>query len=184
MNKNPSIEEKTLGICALATWIFIAVFYGTKGVVKVLREKNMQKIIDNYGCIIEKYASYYDVDPLLVTAVILRESSGNPDSTNPYSSAKGLMQLLDGTAREMGVTNSFDPEQNIMGGTKYLSLQVHKFGDIQLGVAAYKAGSGTIEKYNNTIPQNDIGKTQDYVNKVMNSYSAVTSDVWQALVCQ
>lgn len=184
MNKSPvtRIENETLntlGICALVGVVSFAVFYGTKGIVKKLREKNMQRIIDNYGCIIQKYASRYGVDPMLVTAVILRESSGNPNATNKYSSAKGLMQLIDSTAKDMGVTNSFDPEQNIMGGTKYLSLQLQKFGDMSTSVAAYHDGPGNVEESNYAM--SDTTKT--YVNRVMNSYNAVTSDVWQELVC-
>jgi len=81
---------------------------------------------NTYFPIIQKAACEYDLDPFLIQAVIQQESNGNPDAISSKG-AKGLMQLIDSTAEILGVENSFDPEENIMGGTQYLKDMLNQF---------------------------------------------------------
>jgi len=107
----------------------------------------------------------------LIKAVISVESNFNPNAKNPQSTAKGYMQLIDGTAKEMGVKNSYDPQQNIDGGTKYLALQMQKFGDMPSAVAAYYAGPGRIETLKRLWPKDWQSRLKpdekQYVQKVL-----------------
>lgn len=124
--------------------------------------------IQSFHDIIIKASRSYDVDPALVYAVISRESSGNPQLVSS-AGAKGLMQLMDGTAQELGVTDSFDPEENILGGTRYLKQMLNRFdGDLRLALAAYNAGPGAVEKYGGIPPYRE---TVNYVDRVMESYA-------------
>lgn len=100
----------------------------------------------------------------LVAAVVQTESGGNPQAVSS-SGAKGLMQLMDGTAAEFGVTNAFDPQQNLNAGSQYLSSLLQKYqGNEQLAVAAYNAGSGAVDQYGGVPP---YPETQQYVQKVL-----------------
>ena len=104
------------------------------------------------------------VDPDLVRAVAKVESGGNANAVS-HAGAKGLMQLMDGTARSVGVTDSFDPMQNATGGARYLRQMLNRFGgDVTKALAAYNAGPGTVEKYGGTPP---FAETQNYVRKVL-----------------
>jgi soluble lytic murein transglycosylase-like protein len=116
---------------------------------------------------VEAVARKYDVDPLLVHSVIHVESGYNPHAVSPKG-AQGLMQLMPGTARRFGVSNSFDPRENIEGGVRYLKYLSSIFDDMRLAVAAYNAGEGAVWKYNNRIPP--YRETQDYVAKVGKRY--------------
>lgn len=104
--------------------------------------ETMKKIYDS----VNKYAKQYGVDPNLVLAVIKNESDFK---TNDVSStgAVGLMQLMPGTARDLGVTNSYDIDENIKGGVKLLKEDLDKYnGDVRMAYMAYGAGSGTMQK--------------------------------------
>jgi len=104
------------------------------------------------------------VDPDLVRAVAKVESGGNANAVS-HAVAKGLMHLMDGTARSVGVTDSFDPMQNATGGARYLRQMLNRFGgDVTKALAAYNAGPGTVEKYGGTPP---FAETQNYVRKVL-----------------
>ena len=78
------------------------------------------------------------------------------------------MQLIDSTAKEQGVTDSFDPRQNIMAGSKYLKKMINRFGDLKLGLAAYNAGPGNVNKYGGMPP---FSETKNYVERVTSQMS-------------
>ncbi len=121
--------------------------------------------VGKYSDIIDEAAGKYDVKPNLVKAVIAAESGGKADSLSSKN-AKGLMQLVDTTSKEVGVTNAFDPRENIMGGTKYLKNLIDKFsGDTEMALASYNAGPGAVEQYGGVPP---FTETQNYVKKVKN----------------
>jgi hypothetical protein len=120
--------------------------------------------IETFDDIITYYAGLYGLDKALVYAVIKQESNGNPYAVSS-AGARGLMQLMPGTASDMGVRDIFDPVQNIAGGTQYLSKMKKLFGnDITLALAGYNAGPGNVRKYGNKVPP--FRETQDYVRRV------------------
>lgn len=111
----------------------------------------------------------YDVkiDSNLVKSVIRQESGFNPKATS-HVGAKGLMQLMPSTAKELGVFNSENPYQNVRGGVKYLAQQLKNFdGNLQKALAAYNAGPGAVKKYNGIPP---FPETKNYVEKIMDNY--------------
>lgn len=112
--------------------------------------------------LVEETARAHDIDPLLVHSVIAVESNYDPFALSPKG-AEGLMQLIPSTARRFGVTNSFDPKQNIEGGVKYLKYLKTLFKDDRLALAAYNAGEGAVQKYGTVPPYQE---TRDYVQKV------------------
>jgi hypothetical protein len=116
---------------------------------------------------VEETAKNLDVSPLLVDSVIQVESNYNPYAISPKG-AQGLMQLMPATARRFGVKNSFDPQQNIEGGVRYLKFLQETFQDDRLAVAAYNAGEKAVTKYGNVPPYRE---TVDYVAKVGRKYS-------------
>jgi Rod binding domain-containing protein len=120
--------------------------------------------LNNYDELIQNASDTHKVPENLIKAVITAESAGKQDAKSS-AGAKGLMQLMDGTASDLGVNNSFDPAQNIMGGSKYLGMMLNKFnGDVKLALAAYNAGPGNVDKYNGVPP---FKETQAYINRVL-----------------
>ena len=100
----------------------------------------------------------------LIKAVILQESGGDARAVSGKG-AKGLMQLMDATAAELGVSNPFNPVENIRGGARYLAGLLREFkGDLELALASYNAGIGTVKRYGGVPP---YGETREYVKKVM-----------------
>ena len=127
---------------------------------------------NQFDSLIQEAAQKYGVDPNLVKSVIKQESGFNPNAKSGVGSW-GLMQLMPGTARELGVKNAFDPRQNIMGGTKYLSQQLKTFGgDVKKALAAYNAGAGNVKKYGGVPP---FKETQNYVKNITADYSNRTA---------
>ncbi|HEV7242828.1 MAG TPA: lytic transglycosylase domain-containing protein [Thermoanaerobaculia bacterium] len=116
-----------------------------------------------YNDIIVAAAQKFDVDAALVSAVIKAESDYNPRIVS-HKGARGLMQLMPATAKRFGVSNSFDPEENIHAGTRYLRWLLKTFdGNADLAVAAYNAGEGNVWKYDGVPP---FRETVNYINRI------------------
>ena len=112
--------------------------------------------------LVKEAAKNFDVNPLLVDSVIQVESNYNPFAVSPKG-AQGLMQLMPSTAQRFGVTDSFDPKQNIEAGVRYLKLLQDTFQDDRLAIAAYNAGEKAVAKYKDVPP---YPETVSYVAKV------------------
>ncbi|MCK5504288.1 MAG: lytic transglycosylase domain-containing protein [Thermodesulfovibrionia bacterium] len=110
----------------------------------------------------------YKIEPSLVSALIKVESNWDHKAVSQRG-AKGLMQLMPSTAKDMNVNNPFNPEENIEGGMRYLRYLLDKFdGDIALALAAYNAGPGKIQKYKGMPP---ILETKQYVERILSIYN-------------
>ncbi|WP_456271796.1 lytic transglycosylase domain-containing protein [Bacillus sp. AK031] len=119
--------------------------------------------------IISKAAELYKLPRKLISAVISQESNFNSNAVS-HAGASGLMQLMPATARSLGVTDIFDPEQNILAGTKYLRQMMDKYdGNLEMALAAYNAGPGNVDKYSGIPP---FKETIQYVQKVSQKFYA------------
>lgn len=115
----------------------------------------------------------YGIDPLLIYAQMSQESSFKLKATS-YKGASGLMQLMPATARRFGVTNIYDPKQNIEGGVKYMRWLLDQFGgDVVLALAGYNAGEGAVWKYGNRVPP--YNETQEYVRRITARYNSISN---------
>jgi soluble lytic murein transglycosylase-like protein len=118
---------------------------------------------------INDHALAQDLDPKLVEALIRVESAFNSRAVS-NKGAMGLMQLMPGTALELGVEDAFDVEENLRGGTAYLRSLIDRFsGDLTLALAGYNAGPGAVEKYSGVPPYQE---TTEYVRRVLAAYGA------------
>ncbi|AGA58459.1 MAG: lytic transglycosylase domain-containing protein [Thermobacillus sp.] len=130
-----------------------------------------------YDPLIRQSAERYGIDPALVKAVVRTESAFNPRAVS-RAGAKGLMQLMDATARSLGVADPYDPAQNVAGGTRYLAWLLGKYdGNVKAALAAYNAGPGRVDRLGiltdeafdekrSLLPE----ETQNYVAKVLDAF--------------
>jgi len=128
--------------------------YSTVGKAKILK-------------IIKEMAKKYNVDAKLVMAIAKIESDYNPRSVSP-TGAKGIMQLMDKTAKEYGVNNPLNVKQNIKGGILFLKHLINKYHNVKLVAAAYNAGETAVDSYGGIPPYRE---TQRYVKKFLKAYS-------------
>lgn len=119
--------------------------------------------VSDYSSQIASAAATYGLDPSLLSAVISAESAGNPNAISPVG-AQGLMQLMPATGASLGVTNPFDPTQNINAGAQYLSQLISQFGDVSTALAAYNFGPGNVSSGKSWPTE-----TVNYVNKILGS---------------
>jgi soluble lytic murein transglycosylase-like protein len=124
-----------------------------------------------YAEAIANAAARHGLDPKLLHAVVLVESAYRPSVCSP-AGACGLTQLMPGTAAELGVTDRFDPAENLRGGADYLARQMLRFGDLRLALAAYNSGPSRVARLGR-IP--GIPETQAYVTRVIDCYLALTA---------
>jgi Rod binding domain-containing protein len=120
--------------------------------------------VSQWNAFIDQASATYNLDPSLISAVMARESGGNAGAVSAKG-AKGLMQLMDSTATDLGVGNVYNPSENIMAGAKYLRQMLDQFdGDETLALAAYNAGPAAVQQYNGVPP---YPETRNYVNSVL-----------------
>jgi soluble lytic murein transglycosylase-like protein len=142
----------------------------TAAAVRSTRPTASRSVRERFEPLIQEHASRHALRPDLVRAVIQVESGFNPRARS-NKGAMGLMQLMPATARDFGVTDPYDPAQNIRAGTKYLRQLIDRYdGNEELALAAYNAGSGAVDRYGRAVPP--YRETRDYVKKV-GSASAV-----------
>jgi len=123
--------------------------------------------------LIDEYSQKNNLDADFVRAVVKQESGFNPKATS-HCGAQGLMQLMPGTAKGLGVTNPYDAEDNVKGGTKMLSNLLKTYGgNKELALAAYNAGGGAVKKYGGIPP---YAETQRYVKNVLSMYDKFKND--------
>ena len=122
----------------------------------------------DFASLINAAAEKYDVDAELINAVIKAESNYNAAALSS-AGAGGLMQLMPGTAEDLGVSDPYNIEQNIQGGAQYLSEQLQTFGgDLSLALAAYNAGPNAVKSHGGVPP---FQETKDFIDKVLTYYS-------------
>ncbi len=122
--------------------------------------------VDGY---ITDSATRHGLDPLLIYSVMHQESSFKQRAIS-HKGARGLMQLMPGTAARFGVTNIFDPKQNIDAGSRYMKFLLNRFqGNLSLALAGYNAGEGAVDKYGWRIPP--YAETQEYVRRISRRYN-------------
>lgn len=115
----------------------------------------------------------YSIDPLLIYAQMHQESAFKRKARS-HKGASGYMQLMPATARRFGVTDIYDPEQNIYAGVKYMRWLLNKFnGDVVLALAGYNAGEGAVMKYGNNVPP--YRETQEYVRRITGRYDQISN---------
>jgi soluble lytic murein transglycosylase-like protein len=124
-----------------------------------------------YADKVEAAAGRHGLDPKLLHALVIVESGYRPEAVS-HAGATGLTQLMPGTAAELGVTDPYDPEQNLAGGAAYLARQLRTFKDVRLALAAYNSGPGRVQALGR-VPQ--IEETERYIARVIDCYLALAA---------
>jgi soluble lytic murein transglycosylase-like protein len=124
-----------------------------------------------FDALIRQIATETGLDPKLLHALVIVESAYDTRAISPVG-ARGLTQLMPATARELGVADAFDGEENLRGGARYLAAQIGRFGDLRLALAAYNAGPNRVARLGR-VP--DISETQNYVRDAVDCYLALTA---------
>jgi len=128
----------------------------------VVRVRKASERARQYEPIIQQASQAYGVDPSLIRAVIRAESNFKNESTSPKG-AMGLMQIMPGTAKDLGIRDAYDPLQNIMGGTRYLKSLLDRYGgDVPTALAAYNWGMGNVERRPEKLPR----ETRIYISRI------------------
>lgn len=131
-------------------------------------KNGLNTIKEDMDSIFEEASALYQIPSKLLRAVAKAESGFNPKAVSK-AGAMGVMQLMPGTARSLGVSDPYNARQNILGGAKYLKQNLDRFGgDVSLALAAYNAGPGSVTKYGGIPPYKE---TQNYVKKIMADYT-------------
>lgn len=130
----------------------------------VMSELSKLKVKQELQFAIHQAASEHNIDPKLINAVIEQESNFNPTAVSE-SGALGLMQIMPGTAQELGIKDPLNPQENIRGGTKYLSSLLNRYqGNVILALSAYNAGPRNVDKYKGVPP---FSETKNYIKGVI-----------------
>lgn len=141
-----------------------SVGYGINNGKNARSTSTLSQRLMHYEKYITEAAKKYNIDSNLIKSVIVAESAAQSSAISPKN-AKGLMQLIDSTAAEMGVKNIWDPRENILGGTRYLRQMLDRFnGNMELALAAYNAGPATVERHQGVPP---FQETRDYLQRVL-----------------
>ena len=137
-----------------------------------VENKDPEVFMNKYGSLINQASRQFNLEPSLVKAVIMVESGFDPKAVSKKG-AQGLMQLMPKTAADMAVEDPHNPEENIFGGTRYLSKLLERFeSDVKLALAAYNAGPERVEKYKGVPP---FPETERFIEKVMSFYKQYES---------
>jgi len=161
------VQSVTDGLASREGGLTTKLVMGTSTQLKGFTTGNA--IVDSY---ILDSSRRYGIDPLLIYSQMHQESTFKLGAISPKG-ARGLMQLMPGTARRFGVTNIFDAKQNIEGGVKYMRWLLDTFnGDLNLALAGYNAGEGAVMKYGWQIPP--YRETQEYVRRISSRYNMIS----------
>jgi len=172
----PKVALKSTRRKGTANWSPDAAGTSSPGALTALTSMSVSHSLDGFttgnaevDSFIVQSGSRHGVDPVLLYAIMHQESTFKAKAVSPKG-ARGLMQLMPGTAARYGVTNIFDPRQNIDGGARYMKFLLNLFdGDVNLALAGYNAGEGAVMKYGYRVPP--YSETQEYVRRISRRYA-------------